>query len=42
MVIDGKVFRGFGRHREAIERALKGEGQGDGEAAGAGNGDGER
>lgn len=40
MVIDGKVFRGFGRHREAIERALKGEG--DGEAAGAGNGDGDR
>ncbi|GAB6875433.1 hypothetical protein JCM13210_01590 [Thermaerobacter litoralis] len=28
VVIDGQVFRGFGRNREAIQRALQGAGRG--------------
>ena len=39
VVIDGKVFRGFGRNREAIERALQDQGSQGGEGVGDAGGD---
>lgn len=37
VVIDGEVFRGFGRNREAIERALEGGASPEGQGAGGGS-----